>query len=165
MPLNNNSPSSSSEVLLSDITLGGDNAVMADVDVANYSNYKILFDGYVSGASGLRLQFNADTGNNYSYHKIYGVTATTTTDGANSQVSCEIFTITTTDRCLGVIYICNTAAGMPKSITGTFCKSNNYTAVTGGTWDNAVNLITHIKAFSSAGNMKAGSRMRIYGVV
>ncbi len=103
---------------------------------ASYTDLVLIVDGSTASASGLALQFNGDTGNNYSDTYIYG-DGSSAASGRNSNVSgtyIGYFGTTQSNTIAQIANYSNTTTGSPNvTVSGTntilkFTASGSYTA-------------------------------------
>lgn len=111
-----------------------------------------------------RMQFNADTGTNYSWTRLFGNGSSAQSDRGSSNASCLIGAIDTTVFTADVISIQN------YSNTTTYktaiVRSNNTsynTEATVNLW-RSTSAITEIKIITSSQQLETGSTFTLYGI-
>jgi hypothetical protein len=123
-----------------------------------------------STSDSFKLQFNADTGANYSYHRLFGNGSVADAEGNSSQAAIDL------NRVAGNTAASDIYGASIIEITDAFNTNKNTTirnlsGVTGssinldsGLWMNT-NALTEIKILPGAGtNWLSGSRFSLYGV-
>jgi hypothetical protein len=124
------------------------------------------------GTESLLLQFNGDTGSNYSWRRVRG-------DGSGaastSGTSVTAMTIGYTNAAAatastfgnGLIYIPNYAGSTNKSVSSDTVSENNataaYQAFIAGLWSSTA-AITSIKIYQASGNIVQYSTATLYGI-
>ncbi len=69
-------------------TLGSTTATITFSSIpATYQHLQLRFAASASTVSGLRIQFNSDTGSNYAWHQVYGTGAAVVAGAGTSQAS------------------------------------------------------------------------------
>jgi hypothetical protein len=130
-----------------------------------YTDLVIAGNGIAAADSGMNLQFNSDTGNNYSTLYIYG-------DGSSVVSAREVSQSACTGGRLGVngsAFIFNIMNYSNTSIFKTvFSRGNNaavLTIATAGLWRNT-NAVTTINiARGGGGDISSGSTFNLYGIL
>lgn len=143
------------------------NITFSSLDTAyNKFNINIFAKGHTDANSPLLMQFNADTGNNYSNMTLYQQTTTLTNDynatRANLQIIADPLGNGTTAS--SDITICNMTlpAGGNHGVVSHSIRGDTEIVMQSGTWINA-NKITSIKLYLATGNFAVGTTAVIYG--
>ncbi len=131
---------------------------------ASYTDLVLIVDGSTASASGLALQFNGDTGNNYSDTYIYG-DGSSAASGRNSNVSgtyIGYFGTTQSNTIAQIANYSNTTTY--KSTLGRGNTAAVLTVTRVSLWRNT-NAINSIKVFTEATvNFSTGSTFTLYGI-
>lgn len=153
-------------------TLG---SAAADVTFSSISGYTDLvivafarYEGAGSGTGGLRVQFNSDSGTNYSLLALSGTGTSATSGRASSGTYGEIGEVPQTSVGTNT-YSITTANVMNYASTSTYKtvisrtgEANNITRVIANVW-RSTSAITSIRLFAGS-NLSAGSTFTIYGI-
>lgn len=157
---------------LATTTLG---SAAADVTFNSFSGYTDLiivanarYEGAGSGTGGLRIQFNGDTGANYSLTALSGNGSATSSGRATSGTYGEIGEVPQTG--LGTSTYSTTIAhimqysnaSIKKTVVSRTDAANVTTKILGNLWG-STSAITSIKLFAGS-NLSAGSTFTIYGI-
>jgi hypothetical protein len=128
-------------------------------------------DGSTNDVTG-RLQFNTDTGSNYSSHRIYGYGSSAGSDASTSATQISFATILAdgnTASCFSAV-VCDVLdyANVNKnkttrSITGGETNSLGMMFATSGNW-RSTSAVTSITLFPSSGNWKQYTEFALYGI-
>lgn len=115
------------------------------------------------------MQFNADTGSNYSWHELWGDGASAFSSNGTSQSFMKVGYGFTTADCFGVSIIDildYTNTNKYKTIKASVGSTNNtdaYVLFRSGNW-RSTNAITSIKIYPTTGNFSQYSTYALYGV-
>jgi hypothetical protein len=118
----------------------------------------------------IKVQFNSDTGSNYSYHRLQGNGSTTGADGSGSQTtmfycgridaSTSVFGATIID----ILDYKNTNKYKTlRALMGFDANGSGYSSLGSGMWMNT-NAVTSIKLIPHAGNFAQYSEFSLYGI-
>jgi hypothetical protein len=116
----------------------------------------------------MRLQFNADTGSNYAWHRLRGNGSTVTSAASSSQSNILVgYYATSGSTAPNVIDILdpfetskNTTL---RSLAGAAETTDKIISLNSGLWMNT-NALTEIKLFTSSGEFQSNSRFSLYGL-
>jgi hypothetical protein len=132
----------------------------------------LLFSGRRSVDSvEVRLQFNGDTGSNYTTRRLFGGGGAAASDNSSS-TSLPFYAVvnsasTSNTFSNGQFYIPNYTGSTTKSLSADTVTENNgveaYTQITAGLW-NSTAAITSLKLISSSGNFEIGSIASLYKI-
>lgn len=123
----------------------------------------------IAGGGSAKIQFNSDTGANYSWHSVYGSGATAGAGaGASSNWAYLYFTGTTTSPSANIVDILDYAnANKYKTlrlIEGYDVNgSTSYVALTSGNW-RSNSAITSILLTTTSGTFNVNSSFALYGI-
>lgn len=166
-------------VLLGTQTVGNGGAssvTLSNIPQTGYTDLKIVASARStrsSYADNFGLRFNGDTGNNYSYRRLYalgsGTPASTTQSGVSTIVGGTLSADTATANTFGnaEFYIPNYTGSTYKSVSNDGTGENNATDseidLIAGIW-NSTSAISSVTLYALSGNLAAGSTFYIYGL-
>lgn len=155
---------SSTYTSLATVTLGG-----SDTDVtfssipATYRDLVIVFNGSTTASVvGLILQFNADTGSNYSIVVAQG-DGSSASSGTASGTSMEVGVLTTGRGNVIAQVMDYSATDKHKTVLSRGDQAGDRTRMTAGRWANTA-AITSIKVATNINAMTATSTISLYGI-
>ncbi len=132
----------------------------------NYTDLVVVFNGLMTGASGMLLQLNSDTGANYSDTIMYGTgsAAVSMRDSNVSQIYAEATGGGTTNQHTQIFNFQNYSNTTTyKTVLIRNAKNVNEVGATVGLWRNT-GAITTIRLFVSSNNFSSGSTFTLYGI-
>ena len=144
-------------------TLGGTATSVTFSSIAStYTDLVLIFAGKGSTGGNMTLQFNSDTGTNYSSTILYGdATAPGSVRGSN-QSSMNIGSVGT-DISTDILQVMNYAnATTNKTVLGRYSRADEVGSKV-GLW-RSTSAITNIVVAISGGNFAIGSTFTIYGI-
>ena len=164
--------------LISSVTVGSGGAANIEFTSipATYTDLVVSYSarcnlaGYVS--ANVRLQFNSNTGSNYSYIRLFGDGSSASSDSASSQTAllCGVVNAATSTASTfnnGLLYIPNYAGSNQKSVSSDSVQETNgseaYQYLIAGLW-NQTNAITSIKLFVTSQDFVQYSTAYLYGI-
>ena len=129
---------------------------------STYTDLGLIFTGKGSTGGNMTLQFNSDTGTNYSSTILYGdATAPGSVRGSN-QSSMNIGSVGT-DISTDILQVMNYAnATTNKTVLGRYSRADEVGSKV-GLW-RSTSAITNIVVAISGGNFAIGSTFTIYGI-
>ena len=129
---------------------------------STYTDLVLIFTGKGSTGGNMTLQFNSDTGTNYSSTILYGdATAPGSVRGSN-QSSMNIGSVGT-DISTDILQVMNYAnATTNKTVLGRYSRADEVGSKV-GLW-RSTSAITNIVVAISGGNFAIGSTFTIYGI-
>lgn len=154
---------------------GGSSYVEFTSIPSTYTHLQIRGIGRTSTATTseqIYVQFNTDTGSNYSLHYIYGDGTTAYAGGGASQNNMYAFRVTGASAASsifggGVVDILdykNTSKYKTlRTLSGEDKNGNGFLFYQSGLWQ-STNAITSIKLYSSSGNLAQYSSFALYGI-
>jgi hypothetical protein len=132
----------------------------------------ILFSGRRSVDSvEVRLQFNGDTGSNYTTRRLFGGGGAAASDNSSTTYLPFYAVVnsasTSNTFSNGQFYIPNYTGSTTKSLSADTVTENNgveaYTQITAGLW-NSTAAITSFSLFASSGNLEIGTIASLYKI-
>jgi hypothetical protein len=139
---------------------------------ADYQHLQIRMVTRGTGISGTVLsQFNADTGNNYSVHRLYGDGSSVNSNAFTSRANLFAGANVQSDEAAGAFAasvldildpFATTKYTTTRSLGGTKA-TNNFVTLLSGNWRNT-DALTQILIYPNAGSHAAGSRFSLYGI-
>jgi hypothetical protein len=164
--------------LLETTLLGSDTASVTFSGLGSYSAYKHLQIRATTRLSpnstlvGSRLRMNADSGNNYSEHILYGQAGSVTSGATTSQTSITAFTTANSapansfaGQVIDILDFSNTNKNTTiRHLYGALVAGGVDTiALQSGAWLNTA-AVTSISFTAASGNYLTGSRFSLYGI-
>jgi hypothetical protein len=165
-------PAGSTYTPIATTTLGSDTATYDFTSISgSYTDLLLIGQfGNSSAGNAVGVQFNSDTGNNYSFTALSGSGTAAGSDRlANTSTIYAAYNIAPSATVSGVLRLnvmnySNTTTN--KSVIARY-DNNDATypgaSATAGLWRNTA-AITSIRIRTSAGNLKAGSTFTLYGI-
>jgi hypothetical protein len=134
-----------------------------------YTDLRVVFNGgVVSGSLNLYMQYNSDTGGNYSTRNITGDGGSAFSLSPLSNVTniiCNYYGYLTADMntniSIDIMDYSNTTTNKTNLTRSN--NAGNGTALVIGMWRNT-NAITSIRFFPDSGNFSTGSTFKLYGI-
>jgi hypothetical protein len=115
----------------------------------------------------MRLQFNGDTGSNYSYVRAFGGEGTAdSTSGTETSLRTQTGNASSGNSFGGVFFYSNifdySATDKHKAVLSR--STSSFTSMLAGRWANT-SAITSIKIITTSGDINSGSTFALYGIV
>jgi hypothetical protein len=165
-------PAGSTYTPIATTTLGSDTADVTFSSIAGTYTDLVIIGQFGNSTAGLAVgvQFNSDTGNNYSFTALVGNGTAASSDRlANTNHIYAAYNIAPSATVSGVLRLniqnySNTTTN--KTVIARYDNNDaTYpgTSATAGLWRNTA-AITSVKIKPSAGNLKAGSNFTLYGI-
>jgi hypothetical protein len=139
----------------------------------NFTDLTLLVSGRTTADSiELRVQFNSDTGSNYTMRRLFGDGgAASATSQSTSTTFLPLYGIAPTSAAANdfgntILYIPNYAGSTTKSVRHdgvTQDTARGYITISAGLWSGTA-AITSITLIGQTGNMAAGSTVSLYGI-
>jgi hypothetical protein len=124
-----------------------------------------------SSYSNVQMQFNGDTGSNYSWHELYGDGSAVGATAYTSQTNIRpiLGAVGTTNQAVGIIDILDYASVSKNKTTRSLSGADtnggtNYVLSRSGLWMNSSSAISSIVFTAQAGNFNQYSQFALYGV-
>lgn len=131
---------------------------------STYTDLLIITAGTNSSNASYKLQFNSDTGSNYSVTYLYGDGSSATTGRASNQSDIPAMGRTGTSQGNGSIHIMNYANTTTyKTAIGRGNLASQLTIVAVGLW-RSTSAINSVKLIPEAGTMDSGTVLTLYGI-
>ena len=130
----------------------------------SYTDLIIVADALLSsGDNSVGVQFNSDTGNNYSFTYLFGNGSTTSSGRGTSAGNGDIMYISGT-RSTNIVHIQNYSNTTTyKTWISRFSPSNLYAGAYVGLW-RSTNAITSISLIPDSSTFASGSTFTLYGI-
>lgn len=155
---------------------GASSVTFNSIPQTGYTDLKVVCSvrsTRVNPSDGMNLEFNADTANNYSTRRIYGVGSGTPTSDSLTPYA-RIFlndipgsTATASTFCNSEFYVPNYSSSNQKSVSADTAFENNTTAaglvLLAGLWTGTA-AISSIRLYPDGGNFAQHSTFSLYGV-
>jgi hypothetical protein len=136
---------------------------------SGYSHLQIRMFTLNASATYNYLQFNGDTGSNYSYHQIYGDGSSVSAQGgaSNSVIYIQQLPSSTTYPTVAIVDILDYANTNKyktvRSLSGVDTNGGGYIYYRSGSWQNTA-AVTSLTFTASAGSYTTSSVFALYGV-
>lgn len=158
----------STYIALANLTLTGTDAEVSFTSIPNtYRDLVVVIDGTVTANAGARMEFNNDTGQNYSWVYI-GASTTAFEESAQSQTVFVqgVATLVAGQRFHHIVQIMDySATDKHKTILSTANENNvSVTARTVGRWASTT-AVNRIDVFLSTSTYAQGTTFALYGIV
>jgi hypothetical protein len=143
---------------------GANNVSISNLITTAYTSLIILLNGVSSLATNpLGVQFNDDTGNNYSSRLTHEDGANFAFTGQSGQSFANLITSVPNNAIFSVVFWVSNVAANQKilNING---YSTMKTCNGGASWNNTTNTITKVKIITGGGTMNEGTTLKVYGV-
>jgi hypothetical protein len=175
------SPSSFESIATVTVGSGGTASVTFSSIPATYTHLQIRFICVATtGTQDLKMNFNSDTGSNYSYHTVYGggATANTTAGASTSRIVCGTnaggngsFAISMSAGIIDILDYANTNKFKTTRVLNGFdtnnatTSSNNETIALGsGNWRSTSAITNIVLAIDGVDNLRQYSQFALYGI-
>ena len=130
-----------------------------------YTDLVIVFDGLASASQTFSIQFNGDTGSNYS-NTVLGGDGSSAFSARNSNVTAAIMGINySTGRSNFILNIMNYSNSTTNKTA--LCRSNNANGETNarvGLWRNTATVTSLLIKMDSTATFSSGSTFSLYGI-
>jgi hypothetical protein len=131
---------------------------------ATYTDLVLVVNGYFSADDNLALQFNSDTGSNYSYTLLYGTGSSAVSSRGSSATSIYLGGLYTSSIGNGIYNIMNYSNNTTnKTVIGRTNAANGLVQARTGLWRNT-SIISSIKVLAISGTFFTGSTLSLYGI-
>ena len=166
------------ENLISTVTVGAGGASSIDFTSipATYTDLKVVISGRTNRATvqdSIQVQFNSDTGNNYSYRRLYGASGTASSDtntgdsnATAGYINGNSGTANTFGNC--EFYVANYAGNTYKSISSYGVSENGGSAssigTTGSMWSNTSAITSMTIKGGTGANFQQYTTAYLYGI-
>lgn len=136
---------------------------------STYTDLKLVFVATSSVGNTARIQFNSDTGNNYSNTEMYGDGTTTGTSSTTNSAYCLINNgtqLSTTIPTMTIIDIFSYSGSTDKTLLSVQSADKNGSGAVGvvvNLW-RSTSAISTIYLYTSTGNLDIGTTATIWGI-
>jgi hypothetical protein len=126
-------------------------------------------DNYGNDGDAIRIRFNADGGNNYSYHALYGVNGGVNSNASTSTTAIFVNRLTdagTTANAFGAIVsdILDAFSSTKNKTVRTLGSDVRYLFFNSGAWLSTSSITSIQLSPNTSSNFAAGSRISLYGL-
>jgi len=129
-----------------------------------YTDLVLIFQAKMATSSQpSNLQFNSDTGTNYSYTRIYGNGSSAISDRGSGGTNIDAAFVYNTDFTIVSLQIQNYTNSTTYKSTLSRWNNSTFTGATVGLWRNT-NAITSLSLNGNSFNYIAGSTFTLYGI-
>jgi hypothetical protein len=151
---------------LANITLGSSAASVTFSSITSYRDYILVYDGTLSSADYVNIQFNADTGTNYNYVNMAGYSGGAYSNSVSNNNKLGLPYAEANQRTFGQISIFDASA--TDKHKSTLSRVSGYDAglstwATAGRWA-STSAITSIKIFPTTASFNTGTTFSLFGV-
>ena len=148
-------------------TTGGSTSSVTFSSLGSYTDLRLVIDVIGVGTGYVSVQFNSDTGTNYSLTRIGGNGTTASSNRASSQTSIDLSwsaAYTSSGRLLETVDFMNYGNGTTyKTLLSRAGKADNAVDAIVGLW-RSTSAITSINLMAMSANYAAGSTFSLYGI-
>ena len=147
-------------------TLGSSTATITFSNIPQtYTNLVIIGSGTAGSSVSFTLQFNGDTGSNYSVTFLYGDGSSAVSGRASSQTSISGMGRLSTVESSSIINIRNYSnTTTNKTVIGRGGAANSLTIASVGLWRSTAAISSVLLRLEGGGNMSAGTTLTLYGI-
>ena len=131
---------------------------------STYTDLVLIFGGSMSSFGNLRIQFNSDTGSNYSFTRLLGDGSTAQSDRGTAQPAINIAILDANVIGNSITSIQNYANTTTyKTVIARGNSTGTYLGASVGLW-RSTSAINSITIYPAAGNLNSGSVITLYGI-
>jgi len=148
-------------------TLGGSSSSVSFSSIpSTYTDLVLIIDGTVGSNCGVQLQFNSDSGSNYTFTRMTGDGTTASSDRSTSNTFMELGFYVSSTRNINIVQIMNYAntTTFKTVLNRASAQSVNIgTQLYAELWrktPEAINSIT----INASGNLVSGTTLTLYGI-
>jgi len=149
------------------LTSSASSVTFASIPTSGYRDLIVVSSANNNGSTGTRglfIQFNADTGSNYSWVQMEGNGSTATSETQTAQVRIQIGQVPISNRTMSIANIMDySATNKHKSIISRFDTAADRTNATASRWA-STSAITSLRLFPNADSFAVGSTFSVYGI-
>lgn len=159
-------PAGSTYTSIATTTLGSAAANVTFNSFSGYTDLVLVFNGKCTSTGGwnLFLQFNGDTGTNYSATSMYGDGSNAASGRGSGNAAVGGYFVDGTNPGTVIVNIMNYSnSSTNKTIIGRGSNTGVGTDARVGLWRNTA-AITSMLIYSNGGNWQAGSTFTLYGI-
>ena len=158
-------PAGSTYTPIATTTLGSDTANVTFSSISgSYTDLILIVNGGIATQGPLNIQVNSDTGNNYSYTRLYGNGTTATSDRFSNKPNFDLGFFPNSLDNNSIIHFMNYSNSTTFKTVVNRWNSTGFAAAVVGLW-RSTSAITSIKLYNeSPYNLKAGSTFTLYGI-
>jgi hypothetical protein len=132
---------------------------------STYTDLLIVGSGTAGSSVSFTLQFNGDTGSNYSVTFLYGDGSSAVSGRASSQTSISGMGRLSTVESSSIINIQNYSnTTTNKTVIGRGGAANSLTIASVGLWRNTAAITSVVLRIEGGGNISAGTTLTLYGI-
>ena len=147
---------------------GGSSTVEFTSIGSTYSHLQVRVYSMSSTANWNKLQFNTDTGSNYTYHQLEGNGSSAVANAGTSQTSIQYAYSYSTTNPLGAVidildYANTNKYKTVRTLSGNDSNGSGNVQLMSGLWL-STNAITSIKFINTSGNFNQYSHFALYGI-
>jgi len=160
-------PAGSTYSTIATQTLGGSSSSVSFSSIpSTYTDLVLIIDGTVGSNCGIQMQFNSDSGSNYTFTRMTGDGTTASSDRSVSNTFMELGFYVSSTRNMNIVQIMNYAN---TTTFKTVLNRANAQSVNIGTqlyaelWRKTPEAINSI-SLSASGNFSTGSIFTLYGI-
>jgi hypothetical protein len=147
---------------------GGSSTVEFTSIASTYSHLQVRISSMSSTGNWNKLQFNTDTGSNYTYHQLEGNGSTVVANSGTSQTSIQYAYSYSTTNPLGAVidildYANTNKYKTVRTLSGNDSNGSGNIQLMSGLWL-STSAITSIKFINTSGNFNQYSHFALYGI-
>jgi hypothetical protein len=145
-------------------TLGSATSSVTFNSFSGYTDLILVFQSKLTTSNAIKVQYNSDTGTNYSYHRLYGYSSTVASDRATNATYFDAgFSASNTVN--QTIHIMNYANTTTYKTALSRASTEGGSQIFANVWLwRSTSAITSIKIEAASGNLDTGSTFTLYGI-
>jgi hypothetical protein len=146
---------------------GTTNSVTFSSIPSTYTDLRIVLHAGSTNGDNIQIQFNGDTGTNYSRVWVLGNTASAVNGSTNNQSFISVFSLGNNNRNLILVDIFSYTSSNFKPAIVTFANNNNGSGSImnqSSTWRSTSAITSILVGSQSAGTFTSGSVATLYGI-
>ena len=146
-------------------TLGSATSSVTFNSFSGYTDLVLIFQTKLTTSNAIKVQYNSDTGNNYSYTRLYGYASTAASDRATntSYFDAGFSANNTVNQTIQIMNYANTTT-YKTALSRASTEGGSQIFANAWLWRNTA-AITSIKIEAASGNLDTGSTFTLYGIL
>jgi hypothetical protein len=147
-------------------TLGSATSSVSFSSFSGYTDLVLVFQTKLTASNAIKVQYNSDTGSNYSYTRLYGIGSGSGSSDRASNASYFDAGFSASDTVNQIIQIMNYANTTTYKTALSRASTEGGSQVFANAWLwRSTSAITSIQIAGASGNLDTGSTFTLYGIV
>lgn len=131
---------------------------------STYTDLVLVVNGTAGSLVGTFVQFNSDTGSNYSTTYLYGDGSSALSTRASNQNAIQTGNITSGNQCIGIVQVMNYSnTTTNKTVLSRYGNVSNSTGAQVGLW-RSTSAINTILVLTNSSTFSTGTTFSLYGI-